>query len=440
MSDDRQSGSILSHTLILVIGVVVAVALVNVAIILLHPPPTGDPVAAHEIAELLNSEKPISPQTNLQVENTDAAPSLDDKTPRGQLRRAITNLTRLDKQESSIITRTAPGIVSSPDELSRAAQTKGFDPVIFGSFTVALEQPDGSWRTVSGGSDLIVQKWRSRMILWILFSVLLVLPIAWWFSKRIARPIRAFGTAAELLGTQHDVKRVEVSGPAEIRQAAKALNDMQARLQKYVEERTSMVGAIAHDLRTPLSRLHFHLLPAPVSVRQRAESEIAEMEQMIAVTLDFVQNETRAQVSELIELGLLVEGVVDDLADLGKDVRMTVSASVTIDGDPVLLRRVFANLIQNAVSYGNRARVSVRVDAGLAIVEIIDEGPGMSEADLVRAFEPFYRAESSRNRATGGMGLGLAIVDSAVQAHGGTVHLVNLSSGGLCARVSLPIQ
>ncbi|WP_417595970.1 HAMP domain-containing sensor histidine kinase [Parasphingorhabdus sp.] len=422
------------------IGVVVAVTLVNVAIILLYPPPAGDPVTAHEIAELLNGEKLIPSKTTLQVENTDALPLLDDNMPRGQLRRAISQFMHSEEQEESIMTQTAPRTMSSQEELPTVVQTEGFDPVIFGSFTVALEQPDGSWRTVSGGSDRIVQKWRSRMTLWILFSVLLVLPIAWWFSKRIARPIRAFGNAAELLGTHQDLERVEVSGPAEIRQAAKALNDMQARLQKYVKERTSMVGAIAHDLRTPLSRLHFHLLPAPLSVRQHVEAEIAEMEQMIAVTLDFVQNETRAQVSELIELGLLIEGVVDDQADLGKDVRMTASVSVTIDGDPVLLRRVFANLIQNAVSYGNRARASVRVDAGFAIVEIIDDGPGMSEADLIRAFEPFYRAESSRNRLTGGMGLGLAIVYSAVQAHGGTIDLINLSSGGLCARVSLPIR
>ncbi len=440
MRHDRKTGSIFSHTLILVVGVVVAVTLVNVAIILLHPPPAGDPVTAHEITELLKGEKSAPTQNNLQVENTDALPLLDDNSPRGQLRRAIGRIVQLDDQGSSTGTQTAPGTGSSQEERSAVAHTEDFDPVIFGSFTIALEQPDGSWRTVSGGSDQIVQKWRSRMVLWILLSVLLVLPIAWWFSKRIARPIRAFGIAAELLGTRHDLERVEVSGPAEIQQAAKALNDMQARLQKYVRERTSMVGAIAHDLRTPLSRIHFHLLPAPLPVRQHVEAEIAEMEQMIAVTLDFVQNETRAQVSEQVELGLLVEGVVDDLADLGKEVRMTASASVTVEGDPVLLRRVFVNLIQNAVSYGTRARASVRVDAGLAIVEIVDDGPGMSEADLVRAFEPFYRTESSRNRATGGMGLGLAIVYSAVHAHGGTVDLINLSPGGLCARVSLPIQ
>ncbi|WP_245953875.1 sensor histidine kinase [Parasphingopyxis lamellibrachiae] len=164
------------------------------------------------------------------------------------------------------------------------------------------------------------------------------------------------------------------------------------------------------------------------------------MEQMIAVTLDFVQNETRTQAPEPMELSLLVEGVVDDLADLGKDVRMSGSESVTINGDPILLRRVFVNLIQNALSYAGRARVSVRIDAGSAIVEVVDDGPGMSELDLVRAFEPFYRAENSRNRSTGGMGLGLAIVHRAVLAHGGVVQLMNRPSGGLCARVSLPLR
>jgi two-component system OmpR family sensor kinase len=198
------------------------------------------------------------------------------------------------------------------------------------------------------------------------------------------------------------------------------------------------VGALAHDFRTPLSRLHFHLASAPEDVRAKAEAEIAEMEQMIAATLEFVENETRAHPREAVDLTLLVEGVVDDLADLGRDVRLGRAAPATVIGDAILLKRLFANLINNAVTYGHRALVTVDCGKGQAAVEVLDEGPGLSAADLERAFEPFYRAESSRNRSTGGMGLGLAIVRAAAQRHGGTVTLANRPQGGLSARVTLP--
>ena len=139
---------------------------------------------------------------------------------------------------------------------------------------------------------------------------------------------------------------------------------MQARLQRYISERTSVVGAIAHDLRTPLSRLHFHLKSAPDELKHKAAEEIAEMEAMIAATLEFVQNEGRRQPSEPIDLGLLVEGVVDDLTDLGHQAKLLNGATAVVRGDAVLLKRLFANLILNAVTYGNRAEVNVARNNG----------------------------------------------------------------------------
>jgi len=282
-------------------------------------------------------------------------------------------------------------------------------------------------------------EWQQATVNWILASVLLAFPFAWLFSRRLAKPIRAFAQAAERIGRNQLVEPVKLQGPSEIRLAAEALNDMQARLQRYIGERTSVVGAIAHDLRTPLSRLHFHLESAPEALKQKAAEEIAEMEAMIAATLEFVQNEGRRQPSEPIDLGLLVEGVVDDLTDLGHQAEFTNGTTAVVRGDAVLLKRLFANLIINAVTYGNRAEVHVARNNGTVVVDINDEGPGLSDEDMRRAFEPFYRAEGSRNRSTGGIGLGLAIVQSAVRAHGGTVTLSNRTEGGLRARVTLPV-
>lgn len=278
------------------------------------------------------------------------------------------------------------------------------------------------------------------MTFWIAIAALLIAPFAWMFSKRIAAPIRDFALAAEQLGPGRRAAPVEVRGAAEIQSAAVALNEMQARLERFVAERTSMVGVIAHDLRTPLAGLVFHLAHVPEDVGRRADKEVDEMDRMIATALDFVPGETHQQPYQRLDLGALVDSVVDDLADSGFDAHVSGSVPVTMASDPFLLRRVFTNLIANAVAYGKQADVAVTVSGASAIVEVIDQGPGLSGDELARVFEPFYRGDSSRNRATGGIGLGLTIVQTAVRHHGGTVALTNRPGGGLRARVTLPIS
>lgn len=439
----RWPDSILWHTVLLVMGVVLALAAANVATILLRPPPSDAPLTAYEVSRLLRGQPIVKNSTNLQVMAASEPPAqgeAGDDLVRAAIARHLGRPPRdIRLSMRGPPARRSPPIMEIPRREYELYGEAQFNPSIFGSFTAAVRQPDGRWRIVSRLTRDPVQRWQSATILSILISVLLTLPFAWLFSKRLARPIRALAQAAERLGRHQEVEPVFVRGPAEVRQAATAFNDMQARLRRYVAERTSVIGAIAHDLRTPLSRLNFHLASVPEDVRTKAEAEIAEMEQMISVTLDFVQNETRLQPHEPIDLGLLVEGVVDDLTDLGHDARMIENHPVTIQGDIVLLKRLFANLIANAVIYGKRAAISLTVEDGHAVVDVADEGPGLEPDDLERVFEPFYRAEASRNRATGGMGLGLAIVQSAAKAHGGDVRLFNRPEGGLCARVRLPL-
>jgi signal transduction histidine kinase len=298
--------------------------------------------------------------------------------------------------------------------------------------------PDGRWRIVARAGQDRLERWQAGNVATTLLSVLIVGLLAWLFSSRLARPIRAFALAAEKVGRRKQLTPVEVRGPAEIRRAAEAVNDMQRRIAGYVAERTSVVGAIAHDLRTPLTRLAFLLASAPEDLRRKGEVQIEEMERMIASTLEFVEDETRERPREPVDLALLVEGVVDDLADTGRAVTLAGVEPATVQGDAMLLKRLFSNLIVNAVTYGDRARVTVRSGGGWATVEVADSGPGLSARDLERAFEPFYRAEGSRNRATGGLGLGLAIVKAAAQRHGGDVTLENRPEGGLSACVRLP--
>jgi len=192
-------------------------------------------------------------------------------------------------------------------------------------------------------------------------------------------------------------------------------------------------------LRAPLSRLHFHLASAPPSLRDAVGEEIREMERMIEVTLDFVENEIRPMIHEPIDLSMLVESVAEDFADVGKDVEVIATEPATIVGDPMLLKRLFANLIENAIKYGQSASMKVEHRGSNAIITVSDDGKGMSEEELNRAFEPFYRGEPSRNRKTGGVGLGLSIVKSAADAHGGMVELSNKPAGGLTVTVVLPL-
>jgi two-component system, OmpR family, sensor kinase len=233
---------------------------------------------------------------------------------------------------------------------------------------------------------------------------------------------------------------IPLAGPNEIRSAAEALNDMQSRIVRYVRERTTLTGAIAHDLRTPLSRINFRLASAPPELRASIEQDVREMEQMLEVTLDFLENEIRPLASEPIDLAMLIEGVVENFSDVGRDAQLVSSEPATIMGDPLLLKRALSNLVENALKYGQAARVELSLIKSRANITISDKGKGMTADELSRAFEPFYRGEPSRNHKTGGVGLGLSIVKSTVEAHNGLVTLANGPANGLVVTVVLPIE
>jgi signal transduction histidine kinase len=234
-----------------------------------------------------------------------------------------------------------------------------------------------------------------------------------------------------------------LKGPAEIAAATLAINQMQERIRRYVQDRTALVGAVAHDLRTPLTRLRFRIEQAPPPLRGKLAADIDEMEAMIAATLAFVRDASQPAVRRRVELGALVREVVEQMAEVGDAVTMVPGpdSRIEIDADPLGLRRVVANLIVNAVKFGTQARVRVRLDPARThcLIEVDDNGPGLPEDALDRMFEPFARIETSRNRDTGGAGLGLAVVRSVARAHGGDAELANRPEGGLRASVILPL-
>jgi len=435
--------TILGRTILLAIGLVFLLTTINVAIIFLRAPPREMPLTSYEVARLLTG-KPIAKQAKdiqLTASPIPAAPTTEtDRLISAAIARHLqVPLENVRFQRKGSF---PPGLKRLDEQISREARlypVEQLDPLVFDGFAVTARLPDGTISSMSRKSSDPGWSWQIDTALRLLLALLIVSPLAWWFARALALPIRSFASNVNRVGREPGVAAVEMRGPSEIRLAAQAVNEMQGRLQRYLHERTGVVGAIAHDLRTPLARLRFHLNDAPHAIRSGGEAEIAEMEAMIAATMDFVQHETRPTTSEPIDLALLVEGVVDDHADIGRPVEMQHAERVTVQGDALLLKRLFNNLIANAVTYGREARVRVEPIDGMAVVSVIDRGPGMSEKDIARAFEPFYRAESSRSRQTGGIGLGLAIVLSAARAHGGEVRLANLETGGLVAEVKLPL-
>ncbi|MBJ7416089.1 MAG: HAMP domain-containing protein, partial [Niveispirillum sp.] len=314
------------------------------------------------------------------------------------------------------------------------------DDAIIGDFAAALKLPSGEWRVVqpAGGG---LRGWYLRMLYWLIAGLGVVVPLAWWLARWLAGPIAMFARAAEQLGRDPGAPALTThDGPPEVRAAAIAFNQMQERLRRYVEDRTMMVAAIAHDLRTPLARLAFRLEEAPDAVREAAAGDIAEMREMIAATLSFVRDLSQPVTRSTIDLHALILRQTQASRQMGELVTDGAMQPAWIEGDASGIARMLDNLIGNAVTYGNSALVSLRTEKDSAVIEVQDEGPGLPDALLERVFEPFFRVEPSRNRHTGGAGLGLASARAVARTHGGDILLANRPQGGLAARITLPLK
>ena len=278
-----------------------------------------------------------------------------------------------------------------------------------------------------------------RALVPLVLMVIAVILVVWWTVRRVVRPVRALAAGADRLGRGLDATPLVATGPMELRDTTRAFNRMQDRLTRFVAERTRMLVALSHDLRSPLTamRLRIEMLDETED-SDRLRALIAEMQAMVEATLDFARGEAQAEIAADIDLAALLAELAGDAGD--DLVTLASPPSVRILARPQSLRRALRNLIDNAVGYGGSATISLKREAGTAIITIADRGPGLPEDQLEAVFEPFARHEPSRSRETGGVGLGLAITRTIVQGHGGTVTLRNLPEGGLEARVHLPVD
>jgi two-component system, OmpR family, sensor kinase len=304
---------------------------------------------------------------------------------------------------------------------------------------ISLRLPDRSWINITLFAPAARPQTSHGALastsLMALGVVLISTLVIGWMTK----PLSRFASAARAL--YHGTDRVEVpeAGPQEIRELAVAFNEMQGRIRQLITTRTQALAAVSHDLRTPLTRMRLRI--EALGDRSHAEGlirDIQGMERMLDQTLAHLRGDRKDEERRPLDLASLITTLVDEAVDQGACSTIGLNIPIVFQGRPLALKRAFGNLIDNAIKYGNRARVSL-TEAGEAIhIEIADEGPGIPEEHLDEMFQPFVRLEPSRNQQTGGFGLGLSIAKDIIEGHGGTIRLANRAEGGLLVTVDLP--
>ena len=313
-------------------------------------------------------------------------------------------------------------------------------PRLTASVVAQVRLEDGSWATFDSQLQPEAWTWPYRALLSGFILLLAVVLLAVIGVRWVTRPLKNFALAATELGKNIDRPPVPETGPQEVVQAARALNEMQARLSRYLHDRTRILAAMSHDLKTPITRMRLRAeLLDEESVRDKFTRDLTELETMVSGTLDFMRGLETSESLQPIDMNALLESIQDDAQELGQSVEVTGSATRPYLGRPTAMKRCLSNLLENAIKYGGAAQVRViQLPASLHIV-VSDEGPGVPEQELERLFDPFYRLESSRNRDHGGTGLGLTIARGIAEQHGGSLILKNGLKSGLECHLDLPM-
>ena len=309
---------------------------------------------------------------------------------------------------------------------------------------VGLRLPDGRWLHVRAAVPP-PRPWHSPTFLtaFLLMTAAAGL-LTLWAVRRLTAPVRDLAAAAERLGRDVNAPPLPETGPAEVASAAAAFNTMAARIRRFVDDRTFLLTAIGHDLRTPITRLKLRAeWMEDEDQRRKMLADLDELQAMVAATLAFGRDTASNEPPVALDLAVLLRTVLDEAADAHQEMAAAISYEgpehLAVQARPLGFKRAFSNLVGNALAYGGGARVVLAgPEGGSLCVRIEDGGPGLAMDQLERVFEPFHRVEASRNRETGGTGLGLPIARSIFRAHGGDVTLANRAGGGLTATVRLP--
>ena len=333
------------------------------------------------------------------------------------------------------IQQLAPGLSDARLRFGYADDTKTSRHLLLAS----LQLDDGSWVTFglsafAHGAPVehdVVGSLTAMAAGILIVSILLV--------RSITAPLRDLASAADRIGTDISAAGAPETGPREIRLVARAFNTMQTRIRRLIADQKQTLAAVSHDLKTPLTRLRLRAeFVHDGEMREMVEADLDEMERMLDQTLAFLRGDASQEESRTVDIASILKTICDQATDAGRDVVLSGAERAPLRCRPLAIKRALSNLIDNAVKYGKRARVALEDNPQELAVSIEDEGPGILESEHDRVFEPFCRLEDSRNRETGGTGLGLTIARMAVRAHGGDITLTNRATGGLRVIVTLP--
>ncbi|NKC31750.1 ATP-binding protein [Falsiroseomonas selenitidurans] len=314
-----------------------------------------------------------------------------------------------------------------------------------GRLVVSLRFPDQGWLNLRLEMPP-PRPWHSETFLFAFVLMTLAAGgLTLWAVRRLTRPVAALAAAADRLGRDVNATPLPESGPEEVATAARAFNTMAERIRRFVGDRTQMLAAIGHDLKTPITRLKLRAeFLDDEEQRRKMLADLDEMEAMIAATLAFARDDSTREPSVPVDLVSLCRTVLDETADARPEFADFITYAgpehLTVTARPGSLKRALANLVGNAVAYGGSAMLRLSPPlGGIVRIAVEDDGPGVPEADLETVFQPFRRLEASRNRETGGTGLGLPIARNIFRAHGGDVVLRNRPGGGLQALATMPV-
>lgn len=306
-------------------------------------------------------------------------------------------------------------------------------------YAAVVQLVDGSWLSFIPPERSWGLEFGVRIAIVIAFGLIATLLVAWVATRQLANPLQRFTRAARRFGTDLRAPPIKLEGPDEIRQAIIAFNTMQAQIQHFIAERTHMLASISHDLRAPLTRMRLRSeFMEDLDHQGKLIRDVEEMQSMINAALAFFREDTHREQTTAFDLSELLQTIVDDYRDQHLHVDFEGPAHLVYEGRPLGIKRVIVNLLENALKYAQHPGITLKCDEYSICIEIRDDGPGIPEAALEQVFDPFFRLEASRNRDTGGVGLGLSAARAIVREQGGELTLSNRSGQGLLARVELP--
>ncbi len=303
--------------------------------------------------------------------------------------------------------------------------------------SVAIALEPGRWLNAEyvwpPGSSLL-----SPLLLSGFVASLALLAVAVWIAYRFSGPLQRLSEASAEMARGRAVDPVPETGPFALRRAAHSFNTMSRRLMATLENQRVLLASIAHDLRTPITSLKIKTeFIEDAELKERMIASLDELQATTEAALEAARTGMGEEPSREVDVAALVESMCADLADMGGDVAFIEDQPVHATCRPNEIKRAARNLVENALRYGQRARVSVKAEDGRVAIVVDDDGPGLKPEDVEKVFDPFVRLEGSRSRETGGLGLGLTLARALARGHGGDITLVNRAGGGLRATLTL---